>query len=57
MLVVDRKKKLKHDVLKNVKEDLNVVEKIEVNILSDLSVKIYRRGRVDEFNEINKTIP
>ena len=42
-----------YEVLKNLKKDLNVFEKIEVSIHKKLIIKIYRRGLIDQFNYDN----
>ena len=52
--VIKKENTLKHNVLKNLEKDLNVFEKIEIKICSDLIIKIYRKGRIDEFNMNNK---
>ena len=54
--VIKKENTLKHNVLKNLEKDLNVFEKIEIKICSDLIIKIYRKGRIDEFNMNNKKV-
>lgn len=51
-----RRNILKHNVLKNIEGDLNVFERIEVIFFKRLIIKAYKRGIVDEFNEINKRV-
>ena len=54
--VIKKENTLKHNVLKNLEKDLNVFEKVEIKICSDLIIKIYRKGRIDEFNMNNKKV-
>ena len=48
-------KALERDLLKNIENDLNFFDRTTAEILKKYTIKIYRKGMIDEFNIINKS--